>query len=97
MKLAIVQDLSADQLPGLGPPLEKTRAHVDIKKMEPGFGYLNIGTQTATLLASLRSNVMVMDGTQRKTTERQVAVCPTIETAVFAEVRMEAQFWSGVS
>ena len=91
MKLAIVQDLWADQLPDLLSPFEKTRPQVDIKNMEGGLGYFNIGAQAATMLASLCSNVMVSDRSQRKTTEQQVAVCATIETAVFTKVRMEAE------
>jgi hypothetical protein len=63
-----------------------------IKDMESGPPYLDIGAQTAALLAPLRSYVVVLDRPQWEPAEQQVAVCSTIEPAIFTEAKIEAKF-----
>jgi hypothetical protein len=67
---------------------------MNVKHMEGGLHQLNIGAQTSALLTPLGSDVVVLDRAQWKPTQQQVAVCPAIEPAVFAEARIEAKLGS---
>jgi hypothetical protein len=83
VKLVPVQDIRAEQLSDLFPPFKKTRPQVDIENVQCVFRQLYIDPQAATLLASRCADVVILDGTERKTAEQQVAVCATVQAAVF--------------
>ncbi|HMB83564.1 MAG TPA: hypothetical protein VKI40_05865, partial [Terriglobales bacterium] len=68
------------------------RPQMNVKNMEGGRHPLNIRVQAAALLTPLFSYVVVLDGTQWKPTEQQVAVCPAVESAVFTKAEIEAKF-----
>ncbi len=91
MKFRIIQDLRANQLSRLLPAFKEAGAEVDVKNMERTLK-VNISPQTAAPLAACSGDVMVVDSKQGKAAEQQVAICAALETTVFTETRMEAQF-----
>jgi hypothetical protein len=71
-------------------PFEKARTQVDIKKVQGCPARVNVSLQTATLLASWYSDVVVIDRAQRKTTEQEIAVPAAIQAPIFAHASVKA-------